>query len=57
MRLERVIKSKLPQKRVAEHEIFMSFNDDEDALHFLDWLHDRGWEDFQSFRIARLPEA
>ena len=34
---------------VAEHEIFMSFNNDSDALAFEHWWHARGAIEFQKY--------
>lgn len=38
-----------PAKRVAEHEVFMSFNDDDDAVAFRDWWAEVGAEEFQDW--------
>ncbi len=40
----------LPQHAVAEHEVFMSFNDDLGASLFIEWWHSGGGaESFQVF--------
>lgn len=31
-----------PQQSVAEHEILMAFNGDDDAAAFYEWWHDKG---------------
>jgi hypothetical protein len=35
---------------VAEHEVFLSFNDDVDAVMFDDWLHTEGFNHFRLWR-------
>ena len=31
-----------PAQRVADHEVFMSFNDDDDAIKFREWWTNEG---------------
>lgn len=38
-----------PQQHVAEHEVFMSFNDDDDAIGFREWWHAEGSEHFNKW--------
>lgn len=35
---------------VADHEVYLSFASDEDALAFRDWLYDAGWQQFKAYR-------
>jgi hypothetical protein len=40
----------LPQRSVGEHEIFISFNDDDGAQAFSDWWHSQNiQEEFAEF--------
>ena len=34
------IKEKMPQRETADHEVFLSFNSDIDAIMFEEWLND-----------------
>lgn len=49
--------SELPQKSVAEHEIFMSFNHDADAATFYEWWMEEGARFFEEYRVSRAEEA
>ena len=44
------------RRSVAEHEVFMSFNDDEDAEAFCDWIRDGGWVSFLAWFAVRDQE-
>lgn len=46
----------LPEREVAEHEVFLSFNSDGDALSFLDWMFKTGEALFLAFRESYLEE-
>lgn len=35
---------------VADHEVYLSFHNDTDALTFRDWLSDLGWKQFDDYR-------
>lgn len=39
-----------PTGRVAEHEVFMSFNGDSEALDFQEWWDDEGKAVFETWR-------
>lgn len=39
----------LPQKSVADHEVFLSFNSDDEGLAFRDWLFDEGYALFREY--------
>lgn len=41
--------SEYPRDSVAEHEVFMSFNNDGDALAFREWWDEKGAVLFQEF--------
>lgn len=36
-------------KRMAEHEVFMSFTNDDDANYFREWWDEKGNEQFESW--------
>ena len=36
-----------PQQRVHEHEVFLSFDGDDEALAFTEWMHIIGWSIFE----------
>lgn len=38
-----------PSHRVADHEVFMSFTDDDDAIAFREWLASDGLELFAEY--------
>lgn len=42
------------ERRVRDHEIFLSFNNDSDAEMFYDWWHKEG--KYQYFAYCRNPE-
>ncbi len=42
-------RDELPQRDVAEHEVFLSFRDDSGALAFRDWLFQTGTALFLAF--------
>ena len=35
------------EREVEEHEVFLSFNSDDEAVQFEYWLHDAGFKAFQ----------
>lgn len=37
------------RREIYQHEVFITFNGDEHAEMFRDWLNDRGWGDFASW--------
>lgn len=43
-----VDKSEFPTKRVADHEVYLSFSSDQAALWFREWLAEN-WEDFELY--------
>ena len=49
MDLIEVDQSYLPKQGVKEHEVFLSFNSDMDALCFREWLAEE-WEQFLLFK-------
>ncbi len=46
-----------PQHDVAEHQVFMSFNNDDDAVRFDEWWSGEGAVLFQKFLDAPAPES
>lgn len=49
---DKFIRVSMPDKferRIAEHEVLLSFYDDEFALAFREWWEDEGSESFQKF--------
>lgn len=42
--------------RFAEHELFLSFTNDDDAVLFYEWLNSKGTEAFLKWRSKRLAE-
>lgn len=46
---------KVVTQSVAEHEVFLVFNSDEDAASFLSWLNGPGWPAFNEW-IDLVPE-
>lgn len=42
--------------RFAEHEIFLSFTNDDDAILFYEWLNSKGKKAFVKWRYQRLDE-
>ena len=43
--------------RCAEHEIFLSFVNDGDAVLFSDWLHEKGGKEFLKWREKKLKPS
>jgi hypothetical protein len=41
--------------RLAEHQILLSFNNDEDAYPFEDWWYEEGFEMYQKY-VERMKE-
>lgn len=35
--------------RAGDHELFLSFRDDQHAIVFSDWLHEEGWDLFKAY--------
>ncbi|MCC7424807.1 MAG: hypothetical protein IT428_31435 [Planctomycetaceae bacterium] len=35
------------RRSIADHEVFLSFNGDDDAQLFYEWWNERGWEEFE----------
>jgi hypothetical protein len=42
---------------VPEHQILLSFNNDEDALLFLDWWNECGWKAFAKWAKPKENQA
>lgn len=38
---------------VAEHEVLLGFNNDDDALSFRSWLHEVGWGKFLNWKTLQ----
>ena len=43
MDIEHTLKRTLPQRSLAQHEVYLSFSTDQDATAFTEWLRDTGW--------------
>lgn len=46
-----------PGASVADHEMFMSFNSDSEALAFFDWWHDKGSSAFAKWLEKEKAKA
>ena len=53
MKIDSITVKDFVEKRVAEHEIFLSFNNDEDAECFLVWWGRTGQSDFKAWAEPR----
>jgi len=42
-----------PVQEVADHEVLLSFNNDDDGLDFRDWLEEAGFEQFKAWQVKR----
>jgi len=45
-----------PQQDVADHEVFMSFTNDADALRFREWWEEQGTSAFGGWLSLKYPK-
>ena len=56
MLLDKLIRRTI-NRNIAEHEVFLSFNNDEDAVAFQEWLQEEGLAKFDEWMDDRYEEG